>query len=208
MGDTKEMNWSDIEVEIKNVIPQDLIGRLKSIYENRTEDDSDNKQKFIVSEKDVNSFVYAVFKDHVCFGKFVNMKFCDKFKNDNEFTQNDTNNLLELRVFNRCFEVRVIYSFEQDKFLYRYLDDYNESKKLYIYKEEHYLDGEWQKDGKFKSKIRNLPELPFNTETYKDQDLKLLIKSYIKFNDDGSPEVADWRLAGFKAGGNEVECDG
>ncbi len=203
MCDTKEMNWSDIEVEIKNVIPHNLIGRLKSIYENRTEEDSDNKEKFKVSEKDENCFIYAVFKDRVCFGKYINKELNNEFKE-----KYDVNKLLELRVFNRCFEVRVIYSFEQDKFLYRYIDDFNKYNDMFIYREQHYLDGEWQKDGKFKSKIRNLPELPFNAEAYKDQDLKLLIKTYIKFNDDGSPEVADWRLAGFKAGRNEVECDG
>ncbi len=234
MSEPKKISWADIEEEIKNVINETLHNRLKN---NCTEDSQESKDKsineaqFDVNEKAEKCFVYAVFKDHVCFGKFVNMKFCDKFKNDNKLSQNGKNelllndknkingkdNLLELRVFNKCFEVRVIYSFEKDEFLYRYLDDYNESNNLYIYPEQHYLDGEWQGD-EFKSRIRSLPKLPFlkdennepiNIDTYKGKDLKLLIKTYIKFDGEGSPEVEDWRLAGFIAGENEeVECCG
>lgn len=209
MSGTKKIRWSDIEEEIVNVIPKELIDRLKGIYE--TKEDSSNKDYFDVNEKAENCFVYAVFKDCVCFGKYINKELNEGFKK-----KYNADKLLELRIFNRCFEVRVIYSFEKDAFFYRYLDDYNENNNLYIYKEQHYLDGEWQKDGKFKSKIRSLPELPFlkdkNNETiekFKDKALKLLIKTYIKFDEDGSPEVADWRLAGFIAGENEeVECCG
>lgn len=210
MSEPKKMSWSDIEDGIKIVLPEKtkLIERLKSAYEKRTKDDSENKDYFDINEKAENCFVYAVFKDCVCLGKYKNRKLELMDKNC------DVDKLLELRVFNKYFEARVIYSFEKDAFFYRYLDDYNESNNLYIYKEQHYIDGEWQGE-EFKSKIRSLPELPFlkdeNNKTidkFKDKDLKLLIKTYIKFDSDGSPEVADWRLAGFLAGGNEVECDG
>jgi hypothetical protein len=145
------------------------------------------------------SFVYAVFNDNICYGK------CIFGKLSENLISNNIKKLLELRVFNNDYEIRFIYSGEQGKLLDRYLDDTDND--LYKYEEKHFLDGEW-KNGKFQNNLRSCPSLPFDTSKYENQDLKLLIKSYIRFNDDGSAETADWRLAGFWAGDEEVECNG
>ncbi len=187
-------NWNNTENEIAKMIPQNIKVRIMdAICKNESEESVDIVQKDVTGNIK-SCFAYAVFKDCVCYGKYVDGKLSEGL------VSNNINKLLELRVFNEFFEVRVIYSFEKDKLLYRYLDDYDESGELFIYKEEHYLDGEW-KNGRFQNDIRSCPKLPFNESKYSGKELKMRINSHIRFDDDnGFPEIKDWRLAGFTDG--------
>lgn len=159
---------------------------------NRWEDIRDKIRS--LDSDDGKTFVYIVCTDEISF----------HLLSDGE-PKLDFNKLLELRIFNKNWEYRIIRSsIGEDNFKEREILDSDPMDETSFFDQWQYLDMD---DTTYDSEINEIKTTGGGKYTLPvpyEKDLKICVRNYIDYDEEsGQAYVTDWRLVGFGTG--EVE---
>lgn len=138
---------------------------------------------------DVNSLI----KSKINNGNMV-MMFTDKFLCSGQCEISDIRHLLEVRVFNRDSELKIMRPTIADKFTYRFIDD-SANQNDYI-EEKHYLDIDEKKSDGFEYTATGGGKYSLPVKNAE----KILIRNYISYDSQGIAQITDYRLVEYLCG--------
>lgn len=107
----------------------------------------------------------------------------------------DEDKLLEIRIFNKVCEYRMLRGSVGEEFSYRYLDD-NEKEYFEDYQRLDIDATKGKNDGKVYATGGGQYSLPIDL-ALEGNDLFIKIHSYVKYDDNGLAYIDDWRLVDF-----------
>lgn len=141
-------------------------------------------------EGDINSFI----ENNITNGSMIVM-YTHKFECCYQQKITDTDHLLELRVFDKDKELKIMRPTIADEFFYRIIDDTKNFDDNYI-EEEHYLDIDTKKSkgmdyvttggGRYTLPIENAE--------------RVLIRNYISYDEQGIAQITDFRVVKYIGG--------
>lgn len=136
--------------------------------------------------EDINTLINSKVTD----GSMI-MMFTDRFECSHQKEIQDTSHLLEVRVFTKNAELKIMRPTIADQFRYRFIDD-STGKNDYI-EEKHYLDIDSNKSDGFDYTATGGGKYTLPVENAE----KVLIRNYISYDEQGIAHITDYRVVEY-----------